>query len=185
MGVEERDARIDRWIDTLDIRETLAEYFRALTAGDAARAQAVFLPDTPECHGPVRGVAHGLIAEFVANAAVYRATVRHMLDVCVEIDGDTALSEAGWITILQGEDRDSFYAGRYLDRWQRRDGTWRIAARVAMVDWWRVDLRSDLPFYEGAEEILRFSGRGFEDAEVRIALGLAQDETRSKEDAGA
>jgi len=30
-------------------------------------------------------------------------------------------------------------AGRYIDRFERRDGTWRIAARSVADDWHRVD----------------------------------------------
>ncbi|EJU12831.1 hypothetical protein LH128_11838 [Sphingomonas sp. LH128] len=172
-----RTDRLDRWLDVLDIREALAEYFRALGAGDAARAAGLFLPDAHEHHGPVSGPAHDLTGQFVANAtSMYSATVRHVLDAKVDVAGDTALSEAGWFNILQQGDRDCFYAGRYLDRWQRYDDDWRIAARVAVVDWWRVDRRGDIPFYEGAEAILRFAGRGLDDPEIRACLGLPTGE---------
>jgi hypothetical protein len=34
---------------------------------------------------------------------------------------------------------DFFVGGRYLDRFERRDGAWRIVERVGMTDWARVD----------------------------------------------
>jgi hypothetical protein len=139
---------IDRWLDTLTIREQIAEYFRGLTKRDAARAQRVFYEDAQEQHGPLAGNAHELTAEIVANLHANRATVRHCVDAWVEIDGNCALSEAGWINILRTDVEDQFYAGRYLDRWERRAGKWKIAARLATVDLWRFEAPSERPFVE-------------------------------------
>jgi hypothetical protein len=172
MAKSARDTAIDHWLDTLAIREQIAEYFRALTKLDTGRAQRVFHEDAHEQHGPIAGNARELTAEIVANLHANRATVRHCIDAWVEIDGDGALSEAGWINIVRTADQDQFYAGRYLDRWERRAGEWKIAARLAAVDLWRFEAPSSHPFVEGAEAILEFSGRGFEDAAVRAAVGL-------------
>jgi hypothetical protein len=168
-----RDMEIDRWLDTLAIREQIAEYFRALTKRDTARAQRVFHADAHEQHGPLAGNAHDLTAEIVANLHGNRATVRHCIDAWVEIEGERARSEAGWINIVRTGDQDQFYAGRYLDRWERRAGAWKIAARLATVDFWRFGAPSTHPFIEGAEAILEFSGRGFDDPEVCAVVGLA------------
>jgi len=173
MATTGRDAAIDHWLDVLAIREQLAEYFRALTKRDTARAQAVFHADAHEQHGPIAGNAHELTAEIVGNLGADRATVRHCIDAWVDVDGDAALSEAGWIYIARTDAEDQFYAGRYLDRWERRAGEWKIAARLATVDLWRFEAPSPRPFVAGAEAILEFSGRGFEDPEVRAAVGLA------------
>jgi hypothetical protein len=174
---QSREQRVDRWIDRLEIREALAEYFRALNRRDADRAKRIFHADAHEQHGPVAGKAHLLIDEFVDfGADAHEVAIRHVLDVWIEFSGDEALSEAGWINVLRDTADDMFYAGRYLDRWQRRDGEWKIAARVAVVDWWRYEARNDRLFFAGAEDFLKFSGRGFEDAEIRSAIGLGQAE---------
>jgi hypothetical protein len=34
-----------------------------------------------------------------------------------------------------GEKRDLFVSGRYVDRYERRDGTWKIAYRSELADW--------------------------------------------------
>lgn len=166
--------RLSRWLDTLDIREALAEHNRAMAANDAERAGRVFLEDANEDHGPVNGNARQLAVDFIANARdEYAVTVRHILDARVEVDGDRAISEAAWFNILQGGGDDMFYVGRYLDRWERRDGAWKIAARVTAVDWWRYEPRNDRRFFEGAEAILGLAGRGFDDHRIRDLLGLS------------
>lgn len=167
--------RLSRWLDTLDIREALAEHNRAMAANDADRARRVFLADAREDHGPVAGNARQLAEEFIANACdAFGVTVRQILDAKVEVDGDRALSEAAWFNILQSGEDDMFYVGRYLDRWERRDGAWKIAARVTAVDWWRYERRNERHFFDGAEAILRHAGRGLDDPQVRLLLGLAE-----------
>jgi hypothetical protein len=41
--------------------------------------------------------------------------------------------------------------GRYVDRFERRDGEWRIAARITVHDWSRID-----PVTENFEHAGRF-----------------------------
>ena len=38
-----------------------------------------------------------------------------------------------------GEEYTRYRAGRYLDRWERRNGQWKIAYRVIADDWDRLD----------------------------------------------
>ena len=78
----------------------------------------------------------------------------HLLDVNnVEIEGDTAHSEC-YVLFSQrrrdGEGLD-FGGARYLDRLERRDGEWRIAARKLIIDWTaraEAMVFADIPEYE-------------------------------------
>ena len=56
-----------------------------------------------------------------------------------------------------GNPRDLFIAGRYVDRYERREGVWKIAYRSELVDWLRDDPASDAmlagaPFIIGARK---------------------------------
>lgn len=57
----------------------------------------------------------------------------------VELDGDRAASETYFVThrTLAGPEGDIFMlaAGRYLDRFERRDGAWKLSHRHAIYDW--------------------------------------------------
>ena len=37
--------------------------------------------------------------------------------------------------VEDGAEKDLFIAGRYVDRYERRDGVWKIAHRAFVMDW--------------------------------------------------
>jgi ketosteroid isomerase-like protein len=60
-------------------------------------------------------------------------------NIMIEVDevGGTAIGRAYW-TLYQavsGTPRQPVLAGRYLDRFERRDGRWRFAERIATSLW--------------------------------------------------
>jgi hypothetical protein len=61
----------------------------------------------------------------------------------IELEGDVAWSEAYLVALHRferdGELHDWVLGGRYVDRFERRDGEWRIAHRITVHDWSRVD----------------------------------------------
>ncbi len=61
----------------------------------------------------------------------------------IELDGNTALAEthvAAYHRVDMGtEERDTVLGGRYLDRFEERDGQWRITERTMLYDWSRDD----------------------------------------------
>lgn len=69
----------------------------------------------------------------------------HITNHTVEIDpgGERALSEAYFIayyvTDRGGRQYVATVGGRYVDRFERRDGEWRIAERISVHDWDRVE----------------------------------------------
>ncbi len=64
----------------------------------------------------------------------------------VEVDGDSAHSETYFISYAtisdSGKSASRSRGGRYLDRFERRDGEWKIARRLLVDEWNRLD---DLP----------------------------------------
>jgi hypothetical protein len=55
-----------------------------------------------------------------------------------DLDGATAHAETYFFTVLElkGDPKQfRLGGGRYLDRLERRDGEWRIAARVVVAQW--------------------------------------------------
>lgn len=76
------------------------------------------------------------------------ALMREMLDehqlrklvhsYCVAVDGDAAEGEVYTIAthtfVADGRDVDVIVGGRYLDRYEKRDGTWKILERVIVTD---------------------------------------------------
>lgn len=67
---------------------------------------------------------------------------QHLLgQIDIDVRGDVADGEVyfiAWHRIVEnGEDRDWFFAGRYIDCYEKRDGEWRIVKRRELVDWIR------------------------------------------------
>jgi hypothetical protein len=61
------------------------------------------------------------------------------MNVLIELDGDVARSEAQVHATLIRRDADPLevdvVGARYLDRFSRRAGTWRIEHRTVVLDW--------------------------------------------------
>lgn len=148
-----------------EITEVIHRYARAIDRMDEAMLRSVFHPGSRHRHfyeGPSSNPSlpsrPGEPADFVAFAMdVLRghSSTHHQLgNVLIELTGnDTATAE----TYFTAHHRmrpsgdplaapnafdtpmDYFIGGRYLDRFERRDGAWRIVERIGMTDWARID----------------------------------------------
>ena len=93
----------------------------------------------------------GEVDDFLDWAFAYHGgQVRHQHYVTnhyVELDGDEAHAETYYMFI--GTERDpaaplTVFGGRYVDRFERRQGKWGIAVRLCLVEW-ATDPKSLLP----------------------------------------
>ncbi len=76
----------------------------------------------------------------------------------IELQGEEAFGEVYYQAFHRiknelGEERDLFISGRYVDRYERRDGVWKIAYRSELVDWVREEATADA-WFSGSEMIL-------------------------------
>ena len=79
-------------------------------------------------------------------------------NVLVELVGDEAFGEVYFrayhkIATEEGFE-DVIIAGRYLDRYERRQGIWKFAYRSELVDWSRSEPTND-PYFDMAPDCLR------------------------------
>jgi hypothetical protein len=173
MSDSSKPSRLDRLADIQDIRDALTRYCRGTDKCDLKLAASAFHEDSQEDHGPFKGKSHDFLAMVMPILREqYQALSRTVTNVSVEFEGETALSEANWSVIMRDATLDTFQAGRYLDRWERRNGEWKIVARLAVIDWWRQDPRNAYAFPHNAESMTKFAMRGLENPEVRAAIGL-------------
>jgi hypothetical protein len=71
------------------------------------------------------------------------SSMHNICNVLIELDGDIARSES-YVNVMvrlphQGKLFDWLHAGRYVDRFERRNGEWRIAYRTVVYDIERFD----------------------------------------------
>ena len=135
------EAALQRLLDRQEIEDCLLRYTRALDRGDWEQMALAYHEDALDDHGYFVGRGQDL----VKWSAAFRkdnpdiSVVRHVLsNHSIEFDGtETAHVETYYTneTVLFGEKpvmRISL--GRYIDRFERRAGEWRIAARVCTVE---------------------------------------------------
>jgi hypothetical protein len=165
---EDREAALSAAIDELRrevqelrdreaIRDCLYRYSRGLDRHDSEILASAYHEDAIDHHGEFLGTRD----EFIpwAHAGHERKRVAHTHVIAnprIEIDGDVAHTESYVLFGLRCKDGIGvdLGGGRYIDRLERREGEWRIAAREHVVEW---ETRSvDLLSAERDESVNRY-----------------------------
>ncbi len=129
-----------------EIRQVLYRYCRGVDRGDREMLTSVYHPDGEDDHGSWRGKGRDF-ANYIVDS-LDRAqcpSQHHITNVLIALDGDQAAVESYFIAFHPhpGEDDSeqlAFVGGRYLDRFERREGSWRIARRQVVLDWTRANV---------------------------------------------
>ena len=124
-----------------EIRRRLLDYCRGIDRCDAALVASVYFDDATDDHGAYQGsgVEFGKYAtEKLREHA--EATSHFIGDSIYDFEGDdVVLVETPVWAIHRCRDAEGEYlerfGGRYFDRFERRDGEWRIADRLVTHDW--------------------------------------------------
>jgi hypothetical protein len=160
--------RAEPMTDRDEIQEILCRYCRAIDRLDEDLLDDCFHPDATHDHG-----YQGPSSEFRKFAlAILRplvATHHQLGNVSIDIAGDTAFTEcyftafhrlAPGVESIFGtlpDGGDVVIAGRYIDRFEKRDDAWRIAHRIGVHDWRQDSAPCDSGFFNTKE------GRGTRD----------------------
>lgn len=141
------DGRIE---DREAIREIIALYAHAIDRRRWDMMRNLFYADAVFGFGPIEGDWHGFVEQARAVIDPCLATQHQLGQTIIAFaDADTAHCEtymtamhtvpAGYPTTDVFPDKGKTYsaviAGRYVDRFERREGLWRIASRKGLYDW--------------------------------------------------
>ncbi|SRR5579875_1195457 len=131
-------------LDKQQIHDVMMRYCRAVDRVDEELLRSVYHPDAIDNHGLFNGAAADFVPWCINQLRqAYTATQHFIGNELIEIDGDQAWCEFYFVAYhryeRKGEPRHMSAGGRYVDRWERRSGEWRIAERTVVVDWQRVD----------------------------------------------
>ena len=149
------EQRIDAIESRAAIHEIILRYCRALDRKDEAMLRSCFHPDSHHSHGPFTGTSSDFCGYAMDVVTQLPVTQHHLGNISITVDGDVASAEAYFVAyhrtppsgpmVLPGAapDEDVFIAGRYIDRFDRRNGTWLIAQRTGILDWQRFEPMSD------------------------------------------
>ncbi|MGI9328102.1 MAG: nuclear transport factor 2 family protein [Pseudomonadales bacterium] len=134
------DLELREAIDKQAIREVCMLYCRAVDRLDEAVLPRVFHDDATVAYGTYDGPTSGFIANTFAHLKTMERTFHCLGNQLIVLDGDHATGEVYVYAYIctkedSGELVDTLLVGRYLDRYERRAGIWKIAHRAFVMDW--------------------------------------------------
>jgi SnoaL-like domain len=137
------EAALRDLLDRVAIREVLARYCRAADRCDEELLRSCYHQDALDRHGRFAGSADDFASWVIQVQRTSSITTQHAVsNVVIELAGSTAWVESAFTAMHvrpagEGFDEpflDTFW-GRYVDRFEQRDGVWAIASREVVHDW--------------------------------------------------
>jgi 5-oxoprolinase (ATP-hydrolysing) subunit A len=162
--------------DRQEIHDQLLRYCRGVDRQDTALMGSVFHP------GAINdGGSPSPATELVNRVGELTPLPRmHCVgNVLIELDGDAAYVESYFIAYsaqdIDGRPHTRMRGGRWLDRFERRGGAWKIAHRRVVDEWARVDEVTQAPHVGGHQGV---SGPGdpvYRMRELLAATGIPDE----------
>jgi len=130
-------AAIQRLLDKEAIREASLRYTRGIDRHDDEIMAQAYHPDATDDHGGYIGDPAGFIAHSKkAHSGAWNVHHHYIGNQTIDLDGDTAHVETYFLAALRRKTGPiDMVGGRYVDRFERREGRWAIADRVCLVEW--------------------------------------------------
>jgi hypothetical protein len=145
---------LQRLADRIAIQETLYRYARGIDRRNWDFLASAFHPGASIHQGDFKGSIEEMIDSVKARHAAIEQSAHMMTNILVEFDGpDGAVVETYYLAYLRNDALpaivrtaligggapetgkiDMRSLGRYIDRFERRDGRWRIAKRVCIAE---------------------------------------------------
>jgi hypothetical protein len=151
-------AALQGLLDKQAITEVLHRYSRGVDRCDRAVLATVYWPDAVDDHMMFQGSGEALL-DYLCEAIREMRTAHRISNILIELDSAThARCESyAWayhnMVVESGRREDVVFGGRYLDRFEKRNGEWRIAHRKLVMDYFqRQPASEDLGVF-GALEI--------------------------------
>ncbi|EQA99184.1 hypothetical protein FHS51_004122 [Sphingobium wenxiniae] len=126
--------------DEAAIRAALARYCRGIDRGDPVLIASAYWPEAEDHHGVFDGNAHEFARWIVPHLAKEYTLTQHLLgQSLIQMSGPDAAAVETYFSSRHGHARNGvrmveMVSGRYIDRFARRAGEWRIADRLLIVD---------------------------------------------------
>jgi len=134
---------LTRLLHEAAIHRVLHRYCRGIDRLDAELIRSAYWPDASDDHGVFKGRADDFVTWVVDALRSFEQTQHFLGQSSIEIAEDDASSETYFIArhVVARDDARFLetFGGRYVDRFARRNGEWRIARRAVVHDWSRIE----------------------------------------------
>jgi SnoaL-like domain len=141
------DARLQQLLDRQEILDCIHRGARGFDRHDAELVASAYHPDAFDDHGPFRGSPQELVEFMIGvdggggiHAEMFINHQHFLTNHTAEIDGDVAHTETYYVMLgqLRGERSanigTNIWWGRYIDKFERRDGRWAITLRRVVME---------------------------------------------------
>lgn len=169
--------KLQELIDRQAILDCVHRYTRGVDRHDSQLIASAFHADAIDDHGHFCGSPAGLIDYLNGtgdapgiHAELFDDHLHFATNHIAEIDGDTAHAETYYLMVARHREtgQAGLWTGRYVDRFERRDGRWAIALR-------RVVPAAAQPILpgEGAAVLEGFAAAAWDRSDISYARPLA------------
>ena len=154
--------RLQTLADKQEIFDLSSTYMRGLDRLDLDLIKSTYHEDATDDRGFFQGSGWELADLAIGILAEHRVNHHILGQANIEIEGDVAFGEIYFIAyhriIENGIEKDFIVGGRYIDRYEKRADTWKIAHRSELNDYCRTDPVSDDWLRQTPEALRGFRG---------------------------
>jgi hypothetical protein len=146
-------------LDKQAITEMVHSYCNAADRHDHDKMRSLYHEDAIDDHGAFfKGLAMEFIDQLPAIQEPMAILHHNVTTLNIALDGDYGEGEVYILAFHQVRTEDGLMdlmiGGRYFDKYEKRDGSWKFSHRAVVADWARVDTPSTVtlehPMIEGA-----------------------------------
>ena len=137
---------LQRLVDCAEIRACVDRYCRGMDRHDRDLVRSAYHPGAVDDHAAFVGAVDDFIDWSFAYQDGHVRSQHYVTNHLAEIDGDQAHAETYYVYVGTPQTDGApitMTGGRYIDRFERREGRWAIAARKLLVEW-QTELPSSL-----------------------------------------
>jgi ketosteroid isomerase-like protein len=133
------EQRVQTALDKQEIYELLATYARAVDRCDEELMLSVYHPDSIDVRMGKRYTSREFVRFVIPLLSKLGNSAHYFSYPLIEVHGDVAWSEC-YVMVFhrmhdESGDYDSIWGERVLDRYERRNGVWKVAYRQSVCDW--------------------------------------------------
>lgn len=135
---QDMSAALQSLLDKEAIRDCFLRYMRGIDRLDVELIKSAFHDDAIDHHTTEnRGSIKDLLGWWIPQQESREATQHFVTNQTIALDGEIAHVESYFFVFIKQKSQDlgALIGGRYADRFEKRDGEWKIALRVVMPEW--------------------------------------------------
>jgi len=134
-----RESQLIQLADIHEITQVIYTYCHGVDHSDEEALRSCFHPDATHEHGEYKGKSLDFIPFIIDFNRDRRGQTHAVTNCIVRIEADRAFSDSQFSaysrsTPIDGKINEMFVKGRYLDRFERRNGAWKISHRLGVHD---------------------------------------------------